>query len=397
MLVVPAVSPPLLALLQDAGRSLHNLLYEPISAAGTEEEDGGGQEGEQQGAQDKPPADAAQAAASDGSSAEGDEEAAADSNTPHGASPTPPPTSSSSNSSHPGAGGSGQGTNHTNSSHSAAFTILGPSRWWRAVRTGPQGHAFVRHVMQQLLQAVHAVHAANATHRDIKPENMLFVVQPSRPNSNRSSTGGGGGGGGSTRPVGSPTAAAGAADDSTSQGLPPQHPQRLDETAGATVGPDATERSWQGEGPPAPPPPPPPDPDPLQLYLRLIDFGSSVDPHTLVTMYGPRGPSLDEVTLEYAPPEVLFSSRYHYNPALHLPRGQAHDVWSAGVILLELVLGSPHVFQLPPSTRAALDLKLQLQGKGDMERHLLYLLRGMMELCIYPPLVSLGGRRKGGD
>jgi serine/threonine protein kinase len=103
------------------------------------------------------------------------------------------------------------------------------------------------------------------------------------------------------------------------------------------------------------------------------------------------------VTLEYAPPEVLFSSRYHYNPALHLPRGQAHDVWSAGVILLELVLGSPHVFQLPPSTRAALDLKLQLQGKGDMERHLLYLLRGMMELCIYPPLVRLGGRRKGGD
>lgn len=46
--------------------------------------------------------------------------------------------------------------------------------------------------------------------------------------------------------------------------------------------------------------------DPPRLHLRLIDFGSAVDTHVLQSLYGSEGPSADELTLEYAPPEALF-------------------------------------------------------------------------------------------
>jgi hypothetical protein len=58
--------------------------------------------------------------------------------------------------------------------------------------------------------------------------------------------------------------------------------------------------------------------------------------------------------------------------------------------MLELVLGTPHVFALSPGTRAALDRALRLQGRPAAERAQLYQLRGMMELCVYPPRVSAG-------
>lgn len=45
---------------------------------------------------------------------------------------------------------------------------------------------------------------------------------------------------------------------------------------------------------------------PKTLHLTLIDFGSAVDRHTLAKLYGKAGPSADELTLEYAPPECLF-------------------------------------------------------------------------------------------
>jgi hypothetical protein len=57
--------------------------------------------------------------------------------------------------------------------------------------------------------------------------------------------------------------------------------------------------------------------------------------------------------------------------------------------MLELVLGSPAVFAPSSPTRAALDKQLRLRGRGVEERQLLYLLRGLMELCLYPPRVSL--------
>ena len=56
---------------------------------------------------------------------------------------------------------------------------------------------------------------------------------------------------------------------------------------------------------------------PLQvgdLHLRLIDFGSAVDKHSTEQLYGDEGPSDDEQTAEYAPPEALLArSALQYN------------------------------------------------------------------------------------
>ena len=41
------------------------------------------------------------------------------------------------------------------------------------------------------------------------------------------------------------------------------------------------------------------------LHVRLIDFGSALDPHSLRSLYGEEGPSAEEQTAEYAPPEAL--------------------------------------------------------------------------------------------
>jgi hypothetical protein len=46
-------------------------------------------------------------------------------------------------------------------------------------------------------------------------------------------------------------------------------------------------------------------PGPL-LRLRLIDFGSAVDAYSLGGLYGGDGPTAQQITLEYAPPEALF-------------------------------------------------------------------------------------------
>ena len=41
------------------------------------------------------------------------------------------------------------------------------------------------------------------------------------------------------------------------------------------------------------------------LHVRLIDFGSALDAHSVSSLYGEQGPSTEEQTMEYAPPEVL--------------------------------------------------------------------------------------------
>ena len=40
-------------------------------------------------------------------------------------------------------------------------------------------------------------------------------------------------------------------------------------------------------------------------HVRLIDFGSALDPHSVRSLYGDEGPSAEEQTAEYAPPEAL--------------------------------------------------------------------------------------------
>ena len=41
------------------------------------------------------------------------------------------------------------------------------------------------------------------------------------------------------------------------------------------------------------------------LHLRLIDFGSALDDFSIKHLYGSTGPSMQQQTMAYAPPEAL--------------------------------------------------------------------------------------------
>jgi hypothetical protein len=143
------------------------------------------------------------------------------------------------------------------------LALVGPSRWWLQVRAGPEGPAFVRNIMRQLLLALAAAHAANVTHRDVKPENLLVTFD--RPPGAAFDRGGGGGGGGGK----------GSSSDK----------------AGSANGGGAGGASIEG------------------LHVRLIDWGSAADEFSAAELYGRGGPGLGDLTLEYAPPEVYFAGR----------------------------------------------------------------------------------------
>lgn len=119
---------------------------------------------------------------------------------------------------------------------------------------------------------------------------------------------------------------------------------------------------------------------PSNLTMRLIDFGSAMDQFTLKHLYGSSGPSQAEQTVEYAPPEATLSKHW-----LHFHAEQAHvyDLWSVGIVMLELVLGTPHVFQVSARTQVLLDR--QLQGMDESARETIYMLRAYLEMCILLP------------
>ena len=53
-----------------------------------------------------------------------------------------------------------------------------------------------------------------------------------------------------------------------------------------------------------------------------------------------------------------------------LKRTWPYDMWSLGVTWLELVMGTPHVFQVDPRTRVKLYHQLRMDAMSDVSRHL---------------------------
>ncbi|KAL6841604.1 hypothetical protein ACP4OV_028543 [Aristida adscensionis] len=119
-----------------------------------------------------------------------------------------------------------------------------------------------------------------------------------------------------------------------------------------------------------------------KLNMRLIDFGSAIDDYTLKHLYG-SGPTRSEQTFEYTPPEALLHSNWFQGS-----KGARlkYDIWSVGVVMLELIMGSPHVFQISDRTRILMDQ--QLEGWSEQTKELAYKLRSYMELCILVPGIS---------
>ncbi|KAL2510733.1 Protein phosphatase 2C family protein [Abeliophyllum distichum] len=114
--------------------------------------------------------------------------------------------------------------------------------------------------------------------------------------------------------------------------------------------------------------------------MRIIDFGSAMDEFTVKHLYGSVGPSRDEQTSEYAPPEAFLNVSWYRAPSSITVK---YDMWSVGVVILELILGSPNAFQINAKTRALLDQ--HLEGWNESLKELAYKLRAFMEMCILIP------------
>ncbi|TYZ68233.1 hypothetical protein PybrP1_005511 [[Pythium] brassicae (nom. inval.)] len=121
------------------------------------------------------------------------------------------------------------------------------------------------------------------------------------------------------------------------------------------------------------------EPSPFWRRLRADAHGEAVFREILRQLL--QSVAAAEETREYQPPEVLFSDAgqpYDYAA----PR--AYDLWSVGVVFLEMLLGSPQVFRISARARAKLDAKLQ--GKDEPTRLKSYLLHVLShEFCIFQP------------
>jgi len=109
--------------------------------------------------------------------------------------------------------------------------------------------------------------------------------------------------------------------------------------------------------------------------LRLADFGSGIDIADPLRLYPGSKPSKEDSSLGYAPPEVLFGSEPYQEP-------KSYDLWSVGVVLLEIVLGSSDVFRLNGRARAKLEAKLGPDVSSETRKQAL-LLGAFMELCLH--------------
>ncbi|KAI3967008.1 hypothetical protein MKW92_046135 [Papaver armeniacum] len=127
-----------------------------------------------------------------------------------------------------------------------------------------------------------------------------------------------------------------------------------------------------------------------RLQMRVIDFGSAIDEYTIKHLYGSNGPSRFEQTHEYTAPEALLNVRWYQKPTSITMK---YDMWSVGVVMLELILGSPHVFQIHARTQALLDP--HLEGWNEDLKELAYKLRSFMEMCILIPGTSPRRHRTG--
>jgi serine/threonine protein kinase len=137
----------------------------------------------------------------------------------------------------------------------------------------------------------------------------------------------------------------------------------------------------------------------IQPHLRLADFSSAVDADSFARLYGQEGPTKDESTLDYAPPEVLFSSRPY-----EMSRPSSYDLWSVGVMILEMLFGTPEVFTVSQRSRAVLERELSRRSGASswrsnsadadsdsfedfevQDKAEAFLLASFADLCIYMP------------
>lgn len=122
--------------------------------------------------------------------------------------------------------------------------------------------------------------------------------------------------------------------------------------------------------------------------LLLADFSSAIG-GTDKDLYGGFGPLIDEETLSYAPPEVLFSiassKEYPFEPT----NPKTYDTWSCGIIMLELILGTSNVFSLSEASTRKVSRSFQKTGNKNNQKEIndALLSEALKEYCIIDTLV----------
>ncbi len=112
------------------------------------------------------------------------------------------------------------------------------------------------------------------------------------------------------------------------------------------------------------------------MQVTLLDFSSawSVEAER-AGLYGSTGPTRDEETVEYMPPErLLDDSATKPSPT--------QDAWAIGVVLLEVLLGTRQAFQVDPRTRAFVEKSLRGRSQWEIEKALLE--AALADLCVLP-------------
>lgn len=170
------------------------------------------------------------------------------------------------------------------------MVVLEPSELWHRMRRDALGAQVRREILRQVCEGLVLLAQKNVAHRDIKPSNLL-VSELASPRSSR---------------------------------------------------------AW-----------------PFQV--KLADFGSALDTKDAglnSILYGPTGPTMHEETRWYRPPEAFLaaeSSRQFPYMANDLSGVEdtnrplpfhAFDMWSVGVVALEMLLGTAHIFEVSDRVRA---------------------------------------------
>ena len=117
--------------------------------------------------------------------------------------------------------------------------------------------------------------------------------------------------------------------------------------------------------------------------IRLADFGSAdTTPIGLPPELWPsplRRPSRAELTTDYESPEVIFAAQ----PDAETDRSAAYDIWSVGVMLVELVIGTSKVWGVSDRARSIIEALLPQEDAAVKE--MAFTLRSMADLCVFVP------------
>ncbi len=236
---------------------------------------------------------------------------------------------------------------YEDNNRNGAFVVVEPSRFWHRLR-GPHGLPIVKDILRQLLQGIALLHRRGIVHRDVKPANVLVC-----------------------------DADASAGDAEGAAGQTATRPRRCGPWATKTNSSTMNESTsntnssskFSQDGSAA-----------QQRVVRLADFSSAFSQRVVDEgLYGSNGPLRNDLTIDYAPQEVLFGNSS--DAAAHT--AQTYDMWSVGVLFLELLLGTPDVFTIDGRTRALLTQKLSNWSKPDLEQA--FLKAALAEFCIYHP------------